>query len=230
MESCFLAGISIIGGVMMAAVASASTITTYSDIAAFDAAHGPVTVETFTDGFYYPISSGILNSATTEAGLTAGQIKAGATYSMALSTGESFGIDEGGGFLGGVLDGRGDGVNDVLSIVFDGAVTGFSFVTNELMPTFDLTISFLNGQAYSGSFTVPTDDLTFFGFGSDVQDILSVTIGGTTNTGLSFILDDFRFGEIAAVSEVPLPAGLPVAVTAFATFGIVAGRRRQIAA
>ena len=98
------------------------------------------------------------------------------------------------------------------------------------MPTFDVVISFLDGQTYSGSFTTPSDGLTFFGFGSDAQDIKSVTIDGTDNVLLDFVLDDFRFGEVAAVSDVPLPAGLPIALTAFAAFGIAARRRGRKAA
>ena len=69
----------IVGGITFAATipAGAGTVTSYSDIATFDAAHGPVTIETFTDDDHFPISSGVLNSATTEAGLTAGEIKPG---------------------------------------------------------------------------------------------------------------------------------------------------------
>lgn len=216
-----------IGAMYVAATAAeAGTVTTYSDITTFDAAHGPVTVEDFTANAHFPLTSGVLNSATTDAGLTAGEIEAGVTYSTTVGTGNFFNIDAGGGFVGGFLDSLSSTGERVLSIVFDGAVSGFGFVTNGLMPTFEVTIDFLSGPSYTGAFSISGSGLEFFGFGSSAQDIKSVTIDGTASNNFNFALDDFRFGETVTSPAVPLPAGLPIALTAFATLGFAARRRK----
>ena len=84
--------------VALAPSASADVITTHTDRATFEAAAGvPLTVEDFTDTAHFPITSGVLNSLTTDAGLQPGDIEEGVTYSTPVGQGNFFNIDAGGG-------------------------------------------------------------------------------------------------------------------------------------
>src|SRR6058998_3991145 len=62
-------------------VSYAGSITTFFDRADFDAAVGNTTVEDFLDGVHFPITSGVLNEFTNEAGIQPGDIQSGVTYS-----------------------------------------------------------------------------------------------------------------------------------------------------
>ena len=83
--------------VLAAAVgeAKADAITTYSDRTAFDSAVGsPLTVETFTSSYHYPISTGVLNSSTNlivanGSPILPGDIQPGVTYSTAIGQSSS---------------------------------------------------------------------------------------------------------------------------------------------
>ena len=182
--------------IVTSASAHAGVITAYNDLTSFNNAVGAlaVTVEDFTNTNHFPINSGILNSATNEAGITPGTIKPGVTYSTPLpGSGNFFNIDSGGGFTGGFLD-TVTGNNRVLTIAFDNDVQFFAFDSNALVGSGMLmTINFASGSPFQQQI-VPANGFTmdFFGFGSDAADISSLTLSGS-DSGFSFAIDNFRF-------------------------------------
>lgn len=114
--------------------AYAGPITTYNNLTSFNTAVGAlsITVEDFTSTAHFPINSGVLNSATNEAGITPGTIKSGVTYLTPLpGSGIFFNIDAGGGFDGGFLDTLDR--NRVLTITFDNDIQYFGFDTNKVI-------------------------------------------------------------------------------------------------
>ena len=222
--------------VLAAAVgeAKADAITTYSDRTAFDSAVGsPLTVETFTSSYHYPISTGVLNSSTNlivanGSPILPGDIQPGVTYSTAIGQSFFFNIDEGGGFDGGFLDGFNQTFPNVLTTTFDAPVTAFGFDTDELMgSSFSIAIQFLNGPNYTNSFTVPASEgLSFYGFQSSAQDITSAQILGVGGANFSFALDNFTFSQPAVAT--PEPASLTLLASGFfAAGGFGLYRRRR---
>jgi len=184
---------------------NASTITTFSDRAIFDAAVGVTTLENFTDSNHFPIPGGSLSSTSSFGSLSAGDIQAGATYTTPVGGGPYFNIDSGGGFSGGFLDGLNPSDRD-LTISYDPLISAFGFDTNSLVPDFDITINFLSGSSYINNFTGITN-MQFFGFQSNVADIQSILISGNSNNfGFGFAIDNHSFG--GNVSSVPAPAAL----------------------
>lgn len=172
----------------------AGTITQYTDRAAFDAAAGSTTLEDFLPEAHFPITSGILNDMTNEAGILPGDIQSGVTYSTPVGTGNFFNIDAGGGFTGGMLDRIGS--FEDLTIEFVDDMAAFGFDTNNLMGTeFTYVITFTDASTDTG--TLPVADssaMQFFGFQSSAVDIESVTIRGN-HASFAFIIDNFAFGS-----------------------------------
>lgn len=212
-------------------MAGAGTITTYTDRPTFEAALGvPFTVEDFTDDSHFPISTGILNSATDlpDIGIAPGDIQPGVTYSTAIGDSFFFNIDAGGGYEGGFLDGFAQSAfANELTVTFDGPVKGFGFDTNSLMGTeFSITINFISGPAYTNSFSVADSSaLEFFGFTSDATDITSAVILGN-DSFFSFALDNFTFGPAGVIPE---PSSIALAgLGALGLLGL-ARKRRKVA-
>lgn len=212
--------------------AHAGVITAYSDLASFNAAVGAlaVIVEDFTGSSHFPISSGILNAATNEAGITPGTIQPGVTYSTPLpGNGNFFNIDAGGGFSGGFLD-TVTGNGRVLTIAFDNDVQFFAFDTNALVGAsgMQMTVNFISGSPFQQQI-IPANGsaLDFFGFGSDAADIGSITLSGPGT--FSFAIDNFRFtaGSNNQNGNVPEPATIALMGLGFA--GLVVMRRRKTA-
>jgi hypothetical protein len=211
-------------------VARAGTITSYSDSGSFDTAIGvPVSVEDFSPGDAFPITTGVLNSSTnlhTSVGgpIVPGEILPGVTYSTPIGSGDFFNIDAGGGYVGGFLDrvfsnGPGDG----LTVTFDDASGGFGFDTNDLMAAFSVTINFNDGP----SVTDNEDGAGFYGFVSSAADITSAYIQGTNGT-FTFDIDNFTYptsGGGGGGPSVPDAANTLVLLGA-ALLGIAGFRRR----
>ena len=187
--------------------ATSANITIYSDRAVFDAAVGVTTVEDFLSSAHAPITSGVLNEFTDEAGILPGDIQPGVTYSTPVGTGFFFNIDAGGGFTGGFLDSviQSEGDRRALTVDFVSPVAAFGFDTNDLMgQDLEVVIHFVSGEPFEGTFAVAQSRvLEFFGFQSNLVDIESVVIQGSS-TGINqmnYALDNFSFGGMA----VPVP-------------------------
>jgi len=227
-----LSNLAIALAITTSASAHAGAITAYGDLTSFNNAVGAlaVTVEDFTSGAHFPISSGILNSSTNEAGITPGMIQPGVTYSTTLpGSGNFFNIDAGGGFTGGFLDTI-SGNNRVLTIAFNNAVQYFGFDSNSLVGANGMlmTINFAAGSPFQQQ-VIPANggNMDFFGFGSDAADITSLTLSGSDPT-FSFAIDNFRFtaGSNSQNGRVPEPATL--ALLGLGLAGLGAMRRRKI--
>lgn len=213
-------------------LANALPVTSYNDRSTFEAAiGGPGTLEDFTSTFHYPISTGILNSATNlpEISLYPGDIKPGVTYSTPIGTDFFFNIDANAGYIGGFLDGAyGGDPNRKLTITFDNPVKGFGFDTNSLMGNnFDIQINFLSGDPLTEKYNV-SGLMEFFGFASTSADILSAVIGGQGNFSFAFALDNFEFGGTAtqvpeSPTQVPEPA--TILLLGFGLVGIAGVRK-----
>ena len=198
----------------------------FDDRTAFDAAVGSTTLEDFTDTFHFPISTGILNSATNlvvDFGppILPGDIEPGVTYSMPIGTGNFFNIDAGGGFVDGFLDGIKNPEFDPVTIAFDNPVGAFGFDMNQLMGnSFDITIQFTSGPDFVGNFPVTqSSSLEFVGFQSEQIDIETVIIQGDGANNFDFAFDNFAFGgkgcEIVVGGEL-----LPIDSTALLLAGL----------
>jgi hypothetical protein len=193
--------IATLGSILLALVAGtaarAQVITPYTSLSAFTAALGsaPMTVEDFTSTSHFPISTGILNSATNlpGIGITPGLIQPGVTYSVPVGSGSFFNIDGGAGFEGGFLDTI-TGATP-LTITFDTSVGAFGFDTNTWMGSdFGITINFTSGPAYVNTFAIGSADPVFFGFVSSESNIVSALFYNTTAG--NFGLDNFRFTAV----------------------------------
>lgn len=216
-----------------ASASQAGVVTSYATLGAFNSAVGAanVTVEDFTSTSHFPITTGILNSSTnltvgTGPAITPGMIKPGVTYSTPVGSGNFFNIDFGGGFTGGLLD-TVTGGNRVLTITFDGPVQFFGFDTNSLVSSMNLTVNFGGGGTFTDT-VVPANGLLmdFFGYGSDVADITSLTLSGAGS--ISFAIDNFRFTDPQQGgngNNVPEPGSLALAALALAGAGAIRRRR-----
>ncbi len=198
----------------------------FDDRTAFDAAVGSTTLEDFTNTFHFPISTGILNSATNlvvtfGSPILPGDIQPGVTYSMPIGTGQFFNIDAFGGFVGGFLDGIKNPQFDPVTIAFDNPVAAFGFDMNQLMGgSFDITIQFTSGPDFVGNFPVTQSlSLEFVGFQSEQIDIETVIIQGDGTGGFDYAFDNFAFGgkgcEIVVGGEL-----LPIDSTALVLAGL----------
>jgi hypothetical protein len=212
-------------GAIAAGAATADTITTFTDRASFEtAANTPLTLENFTDGPHFPISTGVLNSETNlpDIGIFPGDIQPGVTYSTPVGTGFFFNIDAGGGYSGGFLDGFEPSDREV-TVTFHQTdpnsprnVYAFGFDIGSLGATdFDVLIRFSNGTQQLFNNPYP-GSVSFFGFQSDAKDISSVVIGN--NGGFfGFDFDNFTYDVVPAPSAAAL-LGLG---------GLIAARRRR---
>jgi hypothetical protein len=208
--------------------AEAGAITTYSDRTTFETDLGaPISVEDFTDSYHFPITTGILNSATNltvdnGTPITPGLILPGVTYSTPVGLDYFFNIDVdlGALFTGGLLDGM-SGLQP-LTASFDDPVHGFGFDTSNIMGSeFSITIKFSSGPDYVQTFPI-VDGVNFFGFVSTTADIQSAEILG--NGGLiTFALDNFTYPTPAAVPE---PSSV-VLVGVAALSGLTYRRRKR---
>jgi len=216
--------------VAFAGTTNATPITTFSNRLNFDATVGLTTTETFLPGSHFPISSGILNQFTNEAGINPGDIQAGATYSTPVldGVGNFFNIDSAAPYSGGFLDSISSTPSRALTVTFDSAVASFGFDTNYLMgSTFDITIFFASGDSLSLSpniiSTAANRQLEFFGFQSGLSDITSTVIQGEgASNGTHFALDNFSFG--GEPSAIPEPATLTL--FGLGLLGLGVARRR----
>ena len=214
-----------------ASTAHAGAITFFNNnLAGYTTALGgaTVTLETFTDATHFPISTGVLNSATNlpGIGITPGTIQPGVTYSTPVGSGNFFNIDccrSAGNpadqpFLDTVTS------NGPVTATFDNATNAFGFLgLGQFMGSnLDITIHFLAGADYSNSIALNNQEL-FLGFISNASDIASVVIGGGGGS-FTFAIDDFQFVTTPGTA-VPEPGTLFLAGLGLA--GIAALRRRR---
>ena len=207
---------------LLATTQAQAQITMFTDRVNFNTVVGATTVEDFTGTSHFPITSGILNSSTNQAGITPGTIKPGVTYSTPIGTGNFFNIDAGGGYVGGFLDrvtGTG-GAGNALQITFDGPVRAFGFDTNDLMGSFTVGITY-SGTPYSTIFS----GAGFYGFQSGSQNITGATVFGTS--AFVFDLDNFSFTSVVpAAPPVPEPGSIALLLS-LGTIGAAFLRRKQ---
>jgi hypothetical protein len=208
-----------LAGICMFSTGTSASITVFTDRSAFEAATGATTVEDFTSGPHFPITSGILNSSTNEVvavgtPIVPGTILPGVTYSTPVGTGNFFNIDLGGRFDGGFLD-TVTGPR-VLTITFDAAQNGFGFDTNELMGAFTVVI---NGADVENFSAVSSSTPTFFGFESSSRNILTATIAGDSRF-VGFAIDNFTY-------SIPEPSTWAMMLIGFAGLGHLGYRRAR---
>jgi hypothetical protein len=207
---------------------SYATVITYSDRATFDGAIGvPVSVEDFTSGYSFPITTGTLNSFTSlvvayGAPITPGTILPGVTYSTQPGNDVFFNIDAGAWYVGGFLDSINDGTpNRALTVTFDSAARGFGFDANSQMGNFNVTVHLSDGSDLSVNYpVVPSLDPAFFGFISGSSDITSLTVHGDDHF-FAFALDNFTFPTPNAVPE----PGNTLTLLGLGLMGIAEARR-----
>lgn len=203
------------------ASAQAGSLSVTSDRAAFEAAFsGPFTVEDFGLTSRFPISTGVLNSATNlpSSGIAPGLIQPGVTYTTPVGNGNFFNIDAGGGFQGGFLDTvTGD---RLLTITFDHPVAAFGFDTNALSPSLRVLVNFSDGTTQT--YATPVSQMTFVGFTGIGARITSAVVGDLANNTFSFAVDNVTFSPAATVPE---PAGTALMLAGLAVVGAALRRR-----
>lgn len=218
---------SLVLGVVLAPIANAGTITTYAnDLAGFNAAIGSasVTLETFGSTAHFPITTGVLNSATSGvAGITAGLIQPGVTYSTTIGSGNFFNIDccsnNSTPFLD-TVTGAGP-----LTVTFDHATNAFGFVQQSFMGNLlHIAIDFTSGAQYVNDIALPGAN-EFIGFISNAGDIVSAKISGS-NIVFSFAIDDFRF-VTSPVSPSQVPEPMSLALVGLGLAGIANSLRKK---
>jgi len=178
-------------------LAQAGVISVDNDRVSFESNYSSVIVEDFGNTSHFPITSGVLNSSTNEAGIVPGQIVDGVTFSTQIGTGNFFNIDCCGSdrqFLDSVTG------NNTLTVTFDSVQSGFGFDTTQYMDAFNISVQFSDGNSYTDSFS----GNGFFGFSSTLTDIVSLEIDGTS--GFPFAVDNFTFTD--APTAVPEPSSL----------------------
>jgi hypothetical protein len=190
---------------------------------------GAALVEDFTSSAHFPITTGVLNSATNlpSIGIVPGTILPGVTYSTPIGSGDFFNIDAGGGFPGGFLD-TFTGPN-ALTVQFATAQTAFGFDTNSLMgSSFHITINFSGGGSFSDTLSIPnTAALTGFGFISSMADITSAVIVNPAAGNFGFAVDNFTYA-FSSVSPVPEPTSLALLGIALAGFSAIRLPRKTV--
>jgi hypothetical protein len=214
-----------------ASLASAGTITAYTDLTAFAAAVGPTVVEDFGARRAVSIPTGVLNSDTNlPTIIVPGDIVDGVTFSTPIDIG-TFNIDNGAGFTGSFLDRLSS--RAPLTIAFDVAQGAFGFVTNNLMSPFNIEILFSDGGSTMLSETPVGPSMSFFGYASSEQDIVGAVIVNTGLSNFAFAIDDFRFttqsgggdGGVTDPPPIPLPATALMLIAGLAGLGAIRARR-----
>lgn len=206
----------------------AGVITEYSDRATFEAAiSGPFTVETFTPDFHAPITSGVLNSTTNEAGLTPGDIQPGVTYSTTVPSADTyfFNIDTGGGYDGGFLDSL--DTSKTLTITFDGEVHAVGFDKNNRLGDAYQVVVTLSDATVSTPIKFASLS-TFSGFIASGASITSIQIHNLDGS-FGFDIDNFTFDESRIPPAVPEPASVVLLGLGGIGMGLAAWRRKRLA-
>lgn len=213
--------------VAFAPSAWAGAVTVNTDRTTFNASlSSGYTVDDFGPVYHFPISTGVLNSATDIPGLIVpGTVHAGVTYSTPIGTGNFFNIDQGGGFDGGFLDSGGNGFS--LTATFDSEVSAFGFDTNYVSPHLQVVVHFNDATTQMFSSTNNGSAMSFFGFSSTASDITSVVIGPTIGSAdyQSFAVDNFIYSP-PTVAAVPEPETYALVLAGVGALGFSARRRR----
>lgn len=209
---------------LFAALCQAETVTLYNNQAAFDAAVGSYTVDTFGTTPCFAMTAPI-DSSTNLPCLAPGTIQPNVTYSAATmsSLAAVFNVDSGLGFTSPFLDATNQlGINS-LTATFTNPVSAVGFLTDsQIMGNgFITTIRFANNTSEQIGGLAATDDtaIDFFGFQSSDADIVSIEVQGS-NFEAGY--DDFT---IATQSAAPEPSTLLLAAGALA--GLAAVRRKN---
>lgn len=239
-----------LGLVAIVAPAKAQVIN-YSSRATFNAAVAPNVFEDFTSNAHYPITSGVLNSATSQtvtngSPIHPGDIQLGVTYSALVgSDGKNyFNIDAsivgaGVGFSGGFLDTLDYSASSrPITVTFDNPAAGFGFDTAGLVAgtTFTADFTFTDGSIFREVVATPTNPnfggyppfyVGFVGF-KGLKSIQSAVLTGTSTDGFGFGFDNFAFDDplAPAVPEAPVTVSFGL-LLAFGLGGVVIAARRK---